>query len=336
MLDKWQHRMDQEARESGLLSIGALGRLSGIPVETLRNWERRYGFPAPARLESGHRRYDWSIVGRLKRIKRALDLGYRPSFAVLAADSDLAEALEENGRLSDPGGPVEPVRLDDAAATVEMEGWRDCIERFDAADLDQRIRSEWARYGAHDFVTRLAVPFLTAVGDGWESGTLTVAHEHFVSEVLESFLAGQWRPLAHTARGPRIVVATLEGERHTLGIHVAAVFLAMRGFRIVFLGPSTPRRDIVAASTASGALCAVIGTSTASDPWRTARELAALRNELPTPIIVAVGGNDAVPPTDGVVPMETFEAFRAWVDTLAAASGSARKLRNTNPGLGPR
>ena len=139
--------------------------------------------------------------------------------------------------------------------------------------------------------------------------------------MLESFLVGQWRPLAQAAHGPRVILATLEGERHKLGIHMAAVFLALRGFRLVFLGPSTPRRDIVAASTASGSLAAVIGTSTAADPKRTAREIAALRAELPTPIIVVVGGNEALPRVEGVVPMETFEAFRAWVDTLAAASG---------------
>ena len=313
--------MKETPKESALLSIGALARLSGIPVEMLRNWERRYGFPLPARLDSGHRRYAWPVVARLKRIKRALDVGYRPSFALLAADRDLSAALEESAQGADGIDPRSVEQLDDAAATAEMEGWHGCIERLDSAELEQRIRAAWARYGAHDFVTRIAVPFLTAVGDAWESGALTVAHEHFASEVLESFLVGQWRPLAQAAHGPRVILATLEGERHSLGIHMAAVFLALRGFRIVFLGPSTPRRDIVAASTASGSLAAVIGTSTAADPKRTARELAALRAELPTPIIAVVGGNDALPRIDGVVPMETFEAFRAWVDTLAAASG---------------
>lgn len=313
--------MEQTDKADALLSIGALARLSGLPVETLRNWERRYGFPEPARLGSGHRRYPWSNLARLRRIKRALELGYRPSFAVPASSRDLDEALNRNMRdPSSPGaGPREP--LDDEDAAAELEGWSGCIERLDAAELELRIRAAWSRFGAHDFVTRLAVPFLTDVGDGWEAGALTVAHEHFVSETLESFLVGQWRPLSHTARGPRIVLATMEGEQHRLGIHMAAVFLALRGFRLVFLGPNTPTVDIVSAAAASGALAAVIGTSVAADAKRTARELAALRTELSTPILVVVGGNSALPRIEGVVTVDTFEAFRTWVDTLAAAVG---------------
>jgi MerR family transcriptional regulator, light-induced transcriptional regulator len=312
-----------DPKKNALLSIGALARLSGIPIETLRNWERRYGFPAPERLGSGHRRYAWPVVARLKKIKSALDLGHRPSFAVLANEQELSEVLREGGHGDGQAGPGLRERSAAAAAIEELVGCEKCIAKLDTSDLEQRLRSAWARYGAHDFVTRVAVPFLNAVGDGWESGALTVAHEHFASEVLESFLVGQWRPLAQTARGPRIVLATLDGELHSLGLHMAAVFLALRSFRIVFLGPNTPLDDIVSAATASSALATVIGTSLAADPKRTARRLAALRAELSTPIIVAVGGNDGLPGVDGVVFVETFEAFRVWVDTLAAASGSA-------------
>ena len=39
------------------LTIGTLARRTGVSVSTLRAWERRFGFPVPARLESGHRRY---------------------------------------------------------------------------------------------------------------------------------------------------------------------------------------------------------------------------------------------------------------------------------------
>ena len=329
--------MNEKSKETALLSIGALARLSGIPVETLRNWERRYGFPAPARLESGHRRYPLPIVTRLKRIKRALDLGYRPSFALLASENDLAMAISDGG-LPDSDHVVlrEIDRLGDSAALSEAEGWFDCVTRLDASDLEQRIRAAWARHSAREFVSRLAVPFLTSVGDGWASGALTVAHEHFAAEVLEAFLIGQWRPLAQSASSPQVILANLEGERHTLGLHMAAVFLALGGFRIVFLGMSTPRKDIVAASSTVGSLATVIGTSTAADPKRTSTELKALRADLASPIIVVVGGNDALAHIDGVVSMESLDAFYGWVETLAAASGSTALLRGTSPGLGPR
>jgi MerR family transcriptional regulator, light-induced transcriptional regulator len=313
--------MKECTMEDALLSIGALARLSGIPVETLRNWERRYGFPQPARLDSGHRRYAWHVAARLKQIKQVLDLGYRPSFAVVADEGNLGEILA--GRAAAP--PDAGAEADGAegysACAAQVDGWLACTGAFDAAGLELSVRSAWTHCGADEFITHLAVPFLRAVGARWEDGTYTVAHEHFASGVLETFLGQQWRPLAQTARGPKVVLANLEGEHHTLGLHMAAVFLAIAGFKILFLGPSTPRRDIVAAASLSGCLAAIIGSSSAADPAHLADELAALRAELAAPIIVLVGGARATPRVQGVVAMESLDAFHDWVDTLAAASG---------------
>ena len=56
----------------GGLSIGALSRATGIPVETLRTWELRYGYPVPERKPSGQRVYLLSCIPRLRRIAEAL------------------------------------------------------------------------------------------------------------------------------------------------------------------------------------------------------------------------------------------------------------------------
>ncbi|MBP48009.1 MAG: helix-turn-helix-type transcriptional regulator, partial [Myxococcales bacterium] len=53
----------------GWLSIGTLARSVGIPVETIRTWERRYGAPVPRRLVSGHRRYDPAEIERLQEVR---------------------------------------------------------------------------------------------------------------------------------------------------------------------------------------------------------------------------------------------------------------------------
>lgn len=50
--------MSRATKDTTPLSIGDLSRATGIPIGTLRSWESRYGFPAPRRLESGHRRHD--------------------------------------------------------------------------------------------------------------------------------------------------------------------------------------------------------------------------------------------------------------------------------------
>jgi MerR family transcriptional regulator, light-induced transcriptional regulator len=313
--------MKETKTENGLLSIGALSRLCGIPVETLRNWERRYGFPAPSRLDSGHRRYAWHVASRLKLVKRALDLGYRPSFALLASEENLDEILDGDREAGGSASAASEPAIGTSACEEQIAGWIDRTAALDVAGLEQQVRGAWTHCGSDEFITHLAVPFLRAVGEKWEDGTFTVAHEHFASGVLETFLGEQWRPLAQAAQGPKVLLANLEGELHSLPLHMAAVFLALASFRILFLGANTPRRDIVAAAKLSGCLAAVIGSSSAADPKHTQKELKALRAELASPIVVLVGGANPVPQIQGVVAMESLDTFHDWVDALSAASG---------------
>lgn len=63
-------------------SIRVTSRLTAIELDTLRMWERRYGFPRPQRASGGSRVYSESDVESLKLIRRALENGYRPGEVV--------------------------------------------------------------------------------------------------------------------------------------------------------------------------------------------------------------------------------------------------------------
>ena len=60
------------------LGIAALERDIGVGKETLRVWERRYGFPQPLRDAFGERVYPADQVARLRLVKRLMDQGGRP------------------------------------------------------------------------------------------------------------------------------------------------------------------------------------------------------------------------------------------------------------------
>jgi MerR family transcriptional regulator, light-induced transcriptional regulator len=65
-------------RTSGTgLGIGEVVERTGVAEATLRMWERRYGFPAPERLASGHRRYSEHEIELIRAVvaKRAAGLG---------------------------------------------------------------------------------------------------------------------------------------------------------------------------------------------------------------------------------------------------------------------
>jgi hypothetical protein len=59
------------------LNIAALSKRTGIPVDTIRKWEQRYGVLHPERTTGGQRRYTERDVARLTWLIDRLQEGYR-------------------------------------------------------------------------------------------------------------------------------------------------------------------------------------------------------------------------------------------------------------------
>jgi DNA-binding transcriptional MerR regulator len=80
------------AEGSPIYSIGAVARMLGLPVATIRNWEERYGLVTPERSAGGHRIYSRAEVERLRFVKVQIDGGMQPGEAHrLLADRALAD-----------------------------------------------------------------------------------------------------------------------------------------------------------------------------------------------------------------------------------------------------
>ncbi len=294
------------SKQSNPISIGGLAAACGVPVETLRNWENRYGFPLPERLESGHRRYALELIPRLRKIRMLVDAGYKPSFAVTASDEEMDRLLLcSSEAASERSGPD----------TAQISGWLALVEQMDGAGLARAFSRDWNTVGARRFIFEHALPYLRDVGCLWERGAISVAHEHFASEVLQTFLAEQWRPLLPVAGHRRIVLANQEGELHSLGLQMAAILTTLHGVEPVFLGPNTPLRDIIVAATAQKVDAVIIGLSAVSDPARSASFLTDLRQGL-VGIRLAFGGNDRLPAMSNIEYIPTLEDFDRWLDLL--------------------
>lgn len=269
------------------LNIGALSRATGVPINTLRTWERRYGFPVGERSEGGHRLYSPEMVERVRLVVRALDAGHRPAQVLPASEVELRLLLAE----------AEAPRP--AVGAGPIEAWLHAARALDGAALQRGFSEEAARLGLPAFVESRAAPFLRRVGDAWCAGELGVAHEHLASARLEAFLASSWRALSDAASGPPVVCATLSGDHHKLGLHLAAALLATRGRRVVFLGSDTPVADIAAGTLQVGAAAVVVSVGgSIPDPVEALRSL---RRLLPTGVRIFVGGPAAPGGIDGVV-----------------------------------
>jgi DNA-binding transcriptional MerR regulator len=259
-----------------LMTIGALARATGVPADTLRTWERRYGFPLPERTDTGHRRYSLRTLERLRLVTRALELGHRPS-TVLATDEATLQDWLAAGQAPKQG--PEPVSIPTADDRVSR--WIEHVERYEGRALERELRVAASELGGLPFMEQAVGPFLREIGKRWAHGALGVRHEHLASERVREFLVGEWRPLSDTATGSLVVCATTAGELHVLGLHMAAFALALHNARIVFLGASVPAREIAAAVMQHGAQAAVLSAASGVDRTQLQHEISALRAAVP-------------------------------------------------------
>jgi methanogenic corrinoid protein MtbC1 len=275
---------------SGHLSIGALSTATGIPIDTIRTWERRYGFPVPERKPSGQRIYPLATVPRLRRAAQAIAQGHRAAQVVPASERVL-EALLHSLPLATVSPTARPLSdLHVGNGSIPSEELLDAVRRFDAAHLTRSFHSEWARLGPIEFLEQCAGPFLTAVGSGWANGDLEVRHEHFASGVLGDFIRTVRLPLDNRATGPVAALATLPHELHGLGLQMAALVFAHAGWRPLVLGVDTPIPQIVA--LARDATLTAVALSCVQERNNTPA-LRRLRRRLPRRVPLLVGGQGA-------------------------------------------
>jgi methanogenic corrinoid protein MtbC1 len=267
------------------LSIGALSRATRIPVETLRTWERRYGVPTPVRAASGQRQFPVSAVEQLRKVTTLLGQGYRPGEILVlpAAELDGLLSLSERGRpriIPDALPPPDPA----VGAMLES------IRQFDRVTLVGALRTNWARLGPMRFLEECASALLFEVGKGWEEGRLQIRHEHFASECVTDVLRELREPFDRQASGPRVALATLPGDLHEGGLLMASVVLALRGYRVLYLGTDTPVEQIVETARDGAVDVVTLSISSTVPRSRAEKSVDALREALPARVPLWLGG----------------------------------------------
>jgi methanogenic corrinoid protein MtbC1 len=126
-------------------------------------------------------------------------------------------------------------------------------------------------------------------------------------------------PLDEEARGARVVLSTLPGEAHALGLHMVALLLNAAGSRVVMLGPELPTDEIAGAAREQETAAVGIGVSLSSDQVRSRTMLLALRRALTAEVALVVGGAGAPSVGRGVESLATLDEAHDWARRLSAA-----------------
>ncbi len=271
-----------------MLNITAVERDTRIGKDALRVWERRYGFPQPERDMNGERLYPPDQVERLRVIKRLLDAGHRPGRVValeLAQLHELSDTLEESANSPANGGKTASLQQLEIAQTLDL------VKAHDPAQLRRRFSQQIMRIGLSHFVLDIAIPLMRDVGKAWASGDLHIFEEHLCSEVLETSLRAALATAPEPAANsrPRVLLSTVPGESHSLGILMAEALCLVEGCNCMNLGSQTPLNDLFSAANAHHADIVAISFSAASNPGQSADALSELRAMLPPSVELWAG-----------------------------------------------
>ena len=258
------------------LGIAAVERDTGLSKDTLRVWERRYGFPVPARNASGDRVYPAEQVEKLRLIRRLLDRGGRPAKIIGAGLAELHALIDA----LPPAGN---------APTVDGSMLQD-VRLHRNAEIAAALRQALLKQGLQRFVVETVAPLNEAIGEAWMRGELDVADEHLYTEQVQNVLRGAIGAHPAIGRRPRVLLTTLPDEQHVLGLLMVEAMLVSEGTACLSLGTRTPLADLCNAAVGGG--FDVVGLSfSAAYPARQAIEgLLELRALLPSTIALWAGG----------------------------------------------
>ncbi len=274
------------------LTIAAVERDTRISKDTLRVWERRYGFPQPLRDAHGERLYPAEQVERLRHIKRLMDAGYRPGRIVPMALEDL---LALGMGVGGSEALLLPRTEEDARSREERRRMLALLLGHDVQALRRTLGQALLRRGLAAFVTDIAVPWLVDVGEAWSRGQVEVFQEHLCSEMLETVLRSAIanHPELKADARPRVLLATFPFEAHGLTLLMAEALFNIEGCLCLNLGTQTPLREMVQAVQAYRADIVALSFSSAVNPNQLVDSLDDLRAALGSDVEIWAGTSTA-------------------------------------------
>lgn len=299
-----------------------MARMTGIPADTLRMWERRYGFPKPMRSPTRIRAYAQEDVERLQLISQALAQGHRPGQVVPLGRDELERIVELTASPLQPPVPAVP-KPTAGSGPATLDAVVQALLAGDLLTTQRLIRQAVGTLGAKAFLTDFAYPLVVHVGELWADGTIDIRHEHLVTDALSTQVRVLLATYEDARATPSVLIAALPLEEHHLGGEMTALYLALEGALPRLLGTAAPVDQIVAASRELGVDVVGLTLIRRSEPGELDADIARLRSALPRKTELWIGG--AAASTVLVEPpnthrLDTWEAMATHVARLRRRS----------------
>jgi MerR family transcriptional regulator, light-induced transcriptional regulator len=264
--------------------IGAVSQLTGLPLDTLRAWERRYRVVKPRRSARG-RVYTQRQVQRLMLLSKAVASGHAIGRVANVGDPGLRHLLDNATFVRHAESLAHKQTEEDLLAPVLR-----AIERFDYGLADRELNRLTAAIASpRNVVFLVALPLMRSIGERWHQGKCSIAQEHMLTSLLTALLCSLIRVYTPSNPPARILFATLRNEHHGFSNLAAAMLTAAGGLGVIHLGTDLPREDIVLAARKSGANGLLLSVSQTPNAEFGA-DMAYIARHLPKETALCLGG----------------------------------------------
>jgi DNA-binding transcriptional MerR regulator len=263
----------------GYLRIGELAKRTGVSPELLRAWEQRYGLLQPTRTTGGFRLYSAADEARIRRMQSLVSGGL---------------AAAQAARLILSGGEPAP-RAVSASATIldeEAANLTASLDRLDEQAANTALDRLFSAYTIEMVLQDVVIPYLHRLGERWEAGEISVAQEHFASNLLRGRLLGLAQGWGQ-GQGPGAILACVPGEHHELGLLAFGVALRRRGWRITYLGTDSPIGAVADIARTALPAVVVLVSMNPDNFLDHARQIEQLAKQVPV-VIAGTGATAAV------------------------------------------
>lgn len=285
--------------------------MTGLSTDTIRAWERRYALVKPLRNDAGVRLYREHDVARLDLARAAVTLGH-PIRQVAELSDAAIRSLVEAASSSSPR-----LGLQSQAAERTIEDIVKAIEQYDLSSAESQLNSAALLFTPAELVVDVLGPFMREIGARWEAGSLSIAQEHFASNLVRSLLGSMMR-MRPPSGEETMVFVTPPHEEHEFGILFAACLASLRGFRALVLGTNVPAKELIRASRKIQPQRIVMGLIYTTDEAALGAYVAEVQRGIPSHTAITLGGQ-------GVVHAGT-ERYTAGVERIGTLLEFAARL----------
>jgi len=212
-------------------SIKDLEHFSGIKAHTIRIWEKRYGLLDPNRTDTNIRLYSDEDVRRILNVSMLVKNGYKISNVASFSNSKIqAEIIRINQHMNDTDKNVDQLLFQ--TVNLNSTGFENL--------LDEMIEKN----GFRKTMEQVVYPFFERIGVLWQAGSIFVAHEHFVSNLIRNRLIHETCSFKAEEGAKTMLLFLHENEWHELGLLYYHYMAAQAGLRCLYLGQSLPFNDL--------------------------------------------------------------------------------------------